>query len=76
VNKEEKKDEGDQDVNLVFSSRQLDKFDEIPHQKDSMFLNFDIVRSIKELESNGDMAMFMQRLNKFLHIGNLNRPDE
>jgi hypothetical protein len=56
--------------NLTFMQRELDEFEEIPHQKDSMFTNFDIIRSIKELDQNGDMAMFMQRLNMFLHIGN------
>ena len=65
-----------QNENLSFTIDQIEEYDEIPHAtKDSMFISFDIVRSIKELDSNGDMSIFMSKLNKFLHIGNAMRPN-
>ena len=50
-------------------------FEEIPHQKDSMFSNFDIISPNKDMGNDGDMTKFMRELNLNLHVGNKMRPD-
>jgi len=54
-------------INLIFSERQLAKYDEIPLQKDSMFENLAIVRDPRQFLRCAYLSEFMSSLNNHLH---------
>jgi hypothetical protein len=56
-----------ENVNLIFPKWQLDKFDEIPLQKESMFESLAIVRDPTQVLRCAHLSEFMEGLNKYLH---------
>lgn len=57
---------------LTFSRQEIEAFDQLPQQKDSIFHKFEVCQSYESQEEQYEIASFLRELNTYLHVSDRN----